>query len=197
MKPAVIPAQALPAARGRGLGYRLHMLSRAVDALLDERLRQGFGLSLREAIVLVTLRHGSAQHAQDLAGITGMDKTQVSRCLMRLTRLGLIRAQRERGDQRYRRFAFSERGAELTVQIDAELRAMNERLLQALAPAQAGALIEGLDALLAWCHDGLGAALPPPRPCGLPESPDRPDAAAPRLQQALADWGQQARNRSA
>jgi MarR family transcriptional regulator, organic hydroperoxide resistance regulator len=72
------------------------------------------GVTLQEWRVLAALAAAGAQRLSDLAGLTSIDLSTLSRLVSRMARGGLVRRSRANGDQRERRVALTAKGKRIT-----------------------------------------------------------------------------------
>ena len=106
------------------------------------------GISMWEYIALSRLAAGPVGSQLELAEAIGYDKTRLIALLDGLEQAGLISRHPDPGDRRARLVALTSAGARRQRTVQRAIRAMEERLLDSLAPAQRAELRTGL-ALLA------------------------------------------------
>jgi DNA-binding MarR family transcriptional regulator len=75
---------------------------------------QDQGVALQEWRVLAALAAAGAQRLSDLAGLTSIDLSTLSRLVSRMARGGLVRRSRANGDRRERRVALTAKGRRTT-----------------------------------------------------------------------------------
>ncbi len=95
------------------LPYLLDRAGSRIAAAFSERLRTE-GIDLRTWRVLAALHHASRQRIGDIAALTSIETSTLSRLIGRMERADLVRRQRLASDQRGVRVAITEAGAALT-----------------------------------------------------------------------------------
>ena len=107
------------------------------------------GLSMWEYVALSELAAGPAAMQSELARSIGYDKTRLIGLLDGLQDRGLITRAPDPADRRAHRVALTARGRRLHARARADIRAMEESLLDALEPAERRALPAALARLVA------------------------------------------------
>jgi DNA-binding MarR family transcriptional regulator len=107
------------------------------------------GLSMWEYATLCRLARRPAQTQAALAQAIGYDKTRLIGILDRLQHDGLINRQPDPADRRAHLVQITTAGAARQAAVQAEIRAMEERLLQRISPQQRRTLIAVLPRLAA------------------------------------------------
>ncbi len=119
--------------------------SRVLMAVVARSLREHEGdVSIQQYRTLVVLAQRGAQRPVDLAATLGVDPSTVTRLCDRLERKGMISRVRDGADRREVRLRLSARGAALVRSVTRRRREEIRRILEALSPAQRGALVDAL-----------------------------------------------------
>lgn len=87
----------------------MQIASRAIFRIFDDQLRH-LGVNNWQMAILLALSEGSSPTINELADVTGTDRTTMSRNLSLLNRRGLIGVRSDEGDQRLRRVGLTEAG---------------------------------------------------------------------------------------
>ena len=140
------------------LPYRLSVLSNRVSQTIADIYQKRFGLAITEWRVMAVLGRFPDLSANEVAERTAMDKVAVSRAVARLLERGLIKREIHSDDRRRSVLALSEVGytvydeiapmalaceQRLIATLDAEERAMLDRLLVKLSGPGLAALRDG------------------------------------------------------
>lgn len=99
-----------------------------------------FGVTLQEWRVLAALAAHDGQRLSDLATLTSIDVSTLSRLVDRMRRKGLLARARANGDGRAVRLALTDAGRQRTRAIVPEARRYERLALRGIAPADAQAL---------------------------------------------------------
>ena len=99
-----------------------------------------FGVTLQEWRVLAALAARDGQRLSDLATLTSIDVSTLSRLVDRMRRKGLLARARANGDGRAVRLALTDAGRQRTRAIVPEARRYERLALRGIAPADAGSL---------------------------------------------------------
>jgi len=141
------------------LPYRLSVLSNRVSQTIADMYQKRFGLAITEWRVMAVLGRYPDLSANEVAERTAMDKVAVSRAVARLLERSLIKREIHSDDRRRSVLSLSEVGytvfdeiapmalaaeQRLIAPLDAEERAMLDRLMQKLSGPGLAALREGV-----------------------------------------------------
>ena len=99
-----------------------------------------FGVTLQEWRVLAALAAHDGQRLSDLAALTSIDVSTLSRLVDRMRRKGLLARARANGDGRAVRLALTDAGRQRTRAIVPEARRYERLALRGIAPADARSL---------------------------------------------------------
>lgn len=122
------------------LPYRLAVLSERVSRRLAADYEATHGISMAEWRVLVHLRRAGRVSVRDIVRFVNMEKPRVSRAVSRLAEAGLVAKAQAQGDGRLVEIALTPAGGAVLDQILTTARAVEARLLAALAPGDRAAL---------------------------------------------------------
>lgn len=141
------------------LPYKINILSKKISNSLASIYTAEFGISVPEFRTLVWLHSHPHIYARDLCAYTLMDKTQVSRVIHGLEKLGLLIRQADDHDQRSYQLSLTDAGETLIQEIIPKAVVWEEQLLSALSPRQYQQLqtaVEKLEEQLALLASGIG-----------------------------------------
>ena len=110
------------------LGFLLNRLLREVIER-EQPILQKRELDMWDYVVLAALGTGPSPTQNELAGLTGRDKTRLIRNLDRLEERGLLSRTPDPSDRRNRIVTLTAEGRSLLVSCRADIRAMEEDLL--------------------------------------------------------------------
>jgi DNA-binding MarR family transcriptional regulator len=113
------------------------------------------GVAVQEWRVLAALAAAGSQRLSDLAGLTSIDLSTLSRLVSRMARGGLVRRSRANGDKRERRVALTAKGGRTTRAIIPTARRYELVALAGLS-AQEARLLKRLLARVYANLDALG-----------------------------------------
>lgn len=105
------------------------------------------GLTMWEYITLYRLARQPAQNQAELAQAIGYDKTRLIRVLDKLQQQGLIDRQPDPADRRSHLVRITTVGAARHAAAQADIRVMEERLLQRISPEERRSLLGALPLL--------------------------------------------------
>lgn len=121
------------------LGHYLpYLINRAGARLAVEfgREIQRHGIVLQEWRVLAALAAQGGQRLSDLAGLTSIDLSTLSRLVGRMVRAGLLSRERTDGDRREVAVTLTDKGQRITRAIIPVARHYERRALRGLGPAE-------------------------------------------------------------
>ena len=116
------------------LGWALGVVFRAYIKAADAEL-SGFPGGTRGYRMLCGVAHHCPSSQLALAQLTGLDRTVVTYLIDDLAAVGLVERTADPADRRTRRVTATDKGRELLSSADARLRAVEDRLLGGLVPA--------------------------------------------------------------
>ncbi|MEX2647829.1 MAG: MarR family winged helix-turn-helix transcriptional regulator [Alphaproteobacteria bacterium] len=135
---------------GDFLPYRLSVVTNRISRAFAGRYASAFGLSIPEWRVMAVLGSFAPLTANQVAELTAMDKTKVSRAVARLARAGHLKRAANPGDRRSSRLALTAKGRGTHGRIVPLARMLEAELVAALAPGERARLDAALDKLDAW-----------------------------------------------
>ena len=118
------------------LPYRLSVASEQVSRLFARAYQARFGIGIAEWRVMAVLGEATSRTTQEVIARTAMDRVRVSRAVIKLSAMNLVERSREDGDARARRLSLSAQGRATYTQIVPMARALQARLVAALAPEE-------------------------------------------------------------
>lgn len=134
----------------------LHRTAALWRARLDERLRP-WGMTQATWRTLWMLRMAEERYNQrSLASRLGIETPTLVHILDRMESLGLLRREPDDRDRRQKHVAITPAGLALAAEIEGEVVAMRQEMLQGLAPAELQAGIGLLEKILANAGAGGG-----------------------------------------
>lgn len=129
------------------LGASFYRLARAMLDAEQPVLRE-HGVEMWDYAVLAELEHGPARTQGQLAEAIGRDKTRLIPILDRLGDRRLVERTPDPADRRNRIVALTQDGRALLAACRADIRALEDRLLADLLPAERATFITTLERLL-------------------------------------------------
>ncbi|MCC0044283.1 MAG: MarR family transcriptional regulator [Brucellaceae bacterium] len=129
------------------LPYRLNRLAEAVGREFSRVYKERFGLTRPEWRLLATLGQFGTMTATDIGAHTAMHKTKVSRAVVSLEERRWLTRETHRRDRRIENLSLTKAGRSAYLELVPIARAFEDRLMQALAPADQRAAAAGLAAL--------------------------------------------------
>lgn len=118
------------------LSFRLHQLASLSSVMATMRYERKFKLTLLEWRAIAMLGGFQPMSLKDLARRAGLDKSYASRTLAALIERGLVTSAKSDSDGRGVMLNLSREGEALYRKVFPDAVSRNERLLQALSPAQ-------------------------------------------------------------
>ena len=131
------------------LPYRLSVLAQLVSESLHDLYAQPYGLSVTQWRVMAALGRFAPLTASDVGQRIVMDKVAVSRAVSGLMKRGLVERATDRSDRRRASLKLSARGRAMHARIVPIALAYQERLYEALGPAERRSFDALTDRLLA------------------------------------------------
>jgi DNA-binding MarR family transcriptional regulator len=138
---------------GQYLPYLINRAGVRLAVAFEREIRR-HGIALQEWRVLAALAAHGHQRLSDLAGLTSIDLSTLSRLVGRMTRADLLSRGRANGDRREVAVALMAKGDRITRAIVPIARRYERRALRGFRPAEE----EALKALLVRVYANLGAA---------------------------------------
>ena len=117
------------------LPYRLNRLAEAVGREFSRVYKERFGLTRPEWRLLATLGQFGTMTATDIGAHTAMHKTKVSRAVVSLEERRWLTRETHRRDRRIENLSLTKAGRSAYLELVPIARAFEDRLMQALAPA--------------------------------------------------------------
>lgn len=130
------------------LPYRLAVLSERVSGRLEVEYRRSHGLTVAEWRVLVNLRQLGKASVRDIQVLTNLEKSRVSRAVVRLEQAGQVKKQTSKRDARLLEIALTSKGHATLDAIIPLATEVETRLTAALDPKD----IEGFYTVMAHVH---------------------------------------------
>lgn len=124
------------------LPFRIARLAARTSAAISQVYADSYGLSRDEWRVLAATGEAESQPTRAIAEQTGLDKVAISRAASALEDRGLIRRTEDRADRRIKILRLTREGADALKEIERQVRAREQYLLEALT-AEEQALLEG------------------------------------------------------
>jgi DNA-binding MarR family transcriptional regulator len=139
----------------RYLPYLINRTGRKIAAIYGRELRN-YGIDIQEWRVLAVLQSHGDQRLIDLAALTSIDVSTLSRLVTRMVGAGL--AQRTRGarDGRSVQVSLTERSRRIVVQLVPKARSVERAALNGMSTDE----VEQLKQHLSRIHQNLGAVEP-------------------------------------
>ena len=131
----------------RFLPFRLNRLAAEVSERMAAIYAEKFDLDIPQWRVLATLSGGGEITAQDIVASTRTHKSTISRAVQELEARGLVTRAVSAADRRANALRLTAAGRKLFGRMQPLVLAYQEALLAAVEPAEAKALLRGLDAL--------------------------------------------------
>ena len=116
--------------------YRLSVLSNRVSSAIARTYSERFDLTIPEWRVMAILGGATGLSAGEVAQRTAMDKVQVSRAIARLVENRRVQRVVDASDGRVARLSLTARGRAIYDDVAPLARALEEKLLEALSPAE-------------------------------------------------------------
>ena len=114
------------------LPYQLAYIAERVSRRLAVEYGRSHGLSVAEWRVLVNLQHLGTSSVRDIQIFTNLEKSRVSRAVVRLEAAGLVKKQKSTEDARLVEIAITAEGVEALAAIIPAAVGIEERLLNSL-----------------------------------------------------------------
>lgn len=139
------------------LAFRLNYLALLYNGPLYDWIRDEFGLSRPEYVVLYSLALADGGSARDVSRTSGFPKNTLSRAINRLELMGLITARdKAPGGGRRQALHLSDKGRALFDQTRPAFEAQEERMLTALSVAERQMLLELMSKVVLAAHEWAG-----------------------------------------
>ena len=116
--------------------YRLSVLSNRVSSAIARTYSESFDLTIPEWRVMAILGGATGLSAREVAQRTAMDKVQVSRAIARLVENRRVQRVVDASDGRVARLSLTARGRAIYDDVAPLALALEEKLLEALSPAE-------------------------------------------------------------
>lgn len=116
--------------------YRLSVLSNRVSSAIARTYSERFDLTIPEWRVIAVMGGAVGLSAGDVAQRTAMDKVQVSRAIARLVDNKRVQRVVDAADGRVARLSLTARGRAIYDEVAPLALALEEKLLEALTPAE-------------------------------------------------------------
>src|SRR5271170_7939595 len=116
--------------------YRLSVLTNRVSSAIARTYSERFDLTIPEWRVMAVLGGAVGLSARDVASRTAMDKVQVSRAIARLVENKRVQRVVDQSDGRVARLSLTARGRAIYDEVAPLALALEEKLLEALSPAE-------------------------------------------------------------
>jgi len=126
------------------LPYRLSVLANVISGHVARIYADRFAITIPEWRVMAVLGLGKSFCANDVCGMTAMDKVQVSRAITRLINAGLVARAPDDHDRRRANLDLTAKGDQVYRDIVPEALTVEAHLLSALSPDE----VRSLDLLL-------------------------------------------------
>lgn len=133
--------------------YRLAVLSAAISKAIAEAYEEVFELSIPEWRVMAVLANSPGLSANQIAQVSAMDKVAVSRAVNNLLKSGRISRSFASDDRRRSVLNLSPEGRKIYKRIVPLALAYEERLLEALTPAEISTLDKIVSKLQTQAND--------------------------------------------
>ena len=115
------------------LPYRLSVLSNTTSSALARLYSERYDITIPEWRVMAVLGGGQSLCANDVCGLTAMDKVQVSRAIARMIKGGLVTRAVDRSDRRRAVLKLTRKGLDIYAEIAPAAIAYEDRLLGVLS----------------------------------------------------------------
>ena len=116
--------------------YRLSVLSNRVSGAIARTYSERFDLTIPEWRVMAILGGATGLSAREVAQRTAMDKVQVSRAIARLVENRRVQRVVDASDGRVARLSLTSKGRAIYDDVAPLALALEEKLLEALSPAE-------------------------------------------------------------
>ena len=146
----------MPADESEQLHALFMELVRVAGLLQPEQQLPGSEVSLSQAFAIHELDRGAGLSQQELAERLYLEKSTVSRMVADLERKGLVERERDPANRRTYRLRLTDLGRAFHVQVASGYGAQYHAWTEAMTPAERGALLVGLPALIRVVRDRQG-----------------------------------------
>jgi MarR family transcriptional regulator, organic hydroperoxide resistance regulator len=136
-------------ARSLRLYHRLQLAAHLMQKSADRSLRETVGLTTAQAAVLSVLTQQGEASQRDIAGALGLSEASITPMTRRLLELGLIVRRQNPEDGRAWIIQLTATGANASQMARGSLSSVNRTFDNALSEAEATALANGLNKLIA------------------------------------------------
>ena len=129
--------------------YTIYFADRTVHrTLLNTFRKEGFGISPEQWLIIAFLFHESVRNQQDIANLTGKDKTTITRALEVLIKEGLVRRKVDPEDKRANIVTLTSKGTKLCEKILPVYEKKRAEILKVFSKDKLKACQKALDELI-------------------------------------------------